>query len=212
MKFRRNILVTVVAILLTSCSSDFEDENDWICILPPDWGEPVFTFDADSVPHFNALKPMSNADFESKVMGYGWHCNALQMISNNGYISDNILGQYYGLGPTHYYFGTDTMTKFLYVNHLGNVNGGFMYLDQEYIYDEASAHICTIKASNDITDELQLFSYFESPDGKVFLYGICLFGIKSSGVPTYCIATLQRMTGRELADIRKQYSENLADY
>lgn len=208
MKFFKMLLVAIVAVQFTSCNSDFEEESDWICILPPDWGQPVFTLDSDSIPHFNALNPMSMADFEARVVGYGWHCNALQRINNDGFISsDNLLGQYFGLGPTHYYFDKDILRKFMYIDHLGYINGGMMYLDQGYTYDDETAHI---HVGN--YDELQLFSYFDSSDGKVFLYCICLFGIDSAEVPRYCVATFQRMTNAELNDVRNLYSVNFADY
>jgi len=212
MKFWSTFFMMVIATMFISCSTDLDDEEDWVCILPPDWGQPVFTLDADSVPHFNAFKPMSRADFEDKVAGYGWHCNALQKINNDGYISENILGQYYGMGPTHYYFGIDSLTKFIWVDHLGYVNGGMMYLNYEYTYDEDSAHIRVVAASHESFDELQLFSYFDTPEGKAFLYGIWLFGINSSGVPIYCVTTLQRMTSAELRGTRNLYSVNYADY
>ena len=195
-------LVLFAAFSLASCSSDDDSDNPekWVCILPPDWGLPVFTLDADSVPHFRHFTPYSADDFEKQVKGHGWHCNALQLINNDGSFSnDNLLGQLSGLGPTHYYFGESKLTKFIYVDHLGYKNGGMMYVERDYNYDESTS---CVMSENQV--EWQWFSTF--PDK--YIYAIYQLGVKSNGTPIYCIMTLQRMTDKELAAIRQQYSVN----
>ena len=112
-------LCLMLSILsLTSCSKseDLDESDKWICILPPDDGTPLFTLDADSLPHFKNFKPISQSQFQKDIVGYGWNCNALQTIYNDGRFSnDNLIGSMLGLGPDHYYITKEKITKFFYV-------------------------------------------------------------------------------------------------
>ena len=202
MKLWRLAFAILAAFSLASCSNDNDNDNSekWVCTLPSDWGQPIFTLDADSVPHFRNFAPYSAADFDQQVNGYGWHCNGLQVINNDGSFSnENLLGQTYGIGSTHYYFKGSKLTKFIYSDQLGYKNDGMMYVERDYDYDESTG---CVMSGNQI--EWQWFSTF--PDK--YIYAIYQLGVKSNGVPTYCLMTLQRMTDNELATIRQQYSVN----
>ncbi len=199
-------LCLMLSILsLTSCSKseDLDESDKWICILPPDDGTPLFTLDADSLPHFKNFKPISQSQFQKDIAGYGWNCNALQTIYNDGRFSnDNLIGSMLGLGPDHYYITKEKITKFFYVDALGYQNAGRFYQDRDYTYDETTGWIMS-----EGQQLFQLYSYLEA-DGRYFIYAIYPFGQNTHGTPQYCIATFQRMTSKQLEDIRKAYTVN----
>lgn len=202
----RLLPMSVALLTFAACSSDedgVDNPNKWICIYPESTLEAPFTLDADSVPHFKNMHPMSATEFSERIVGYGWHCNGLQIIYNDGsYSNDNLVGTLFGIGPTHYEFAADKLTEFIYVDSRGNENGGMMYRECVYSYDEKTGDIKSADGT-----KLQLFSYLDDGDNHYF-YAIYKLGTKSNGVPNYCVATFQRMTEAELKETRETYSLN----
>lgn len=206
MKIFRIMFLMFAALSIASCSSDdgTEDPNDWMCRLPPDWGGPVFTLDADSIPHFRNMAPMSEYDFWQRVVGKGWHCNGLQVINNDGsYSNDNLVGTILGISAPHYYFGDKgLLTKYF----IADSQGSLMHVERPYSYNAETGNLTT----ND-GQEMCIFSWFDDTEGRHFLYGIWRMGVKASGVPTYCIMTLQQMTQQELDATRREYATAYGD-
>lgn len=164
---------------LSSCS----DDDGW-----------TFQFDENGECYAPSVSPISQAEFEEKVVGSAWAHVSTHEIGRDG----KCLGEEYyenrvGGGPTTYFFeNSNTLTSYYYVDAIPA--SGFRTSAYNY---EAGANRITTTGS---TARLQLLS----TDGKR-MEVIKYLAVRDGGTEVYGYSIYRKMSEQELEKCQKNY-------
>ena len=180
-------------MMFTSCGSD-DEERPVISIM-----ESMVDMTGGRA-QWPGLTKLTRATFESQIVGQGWYCEQSYQVSPRGVYGPSTSRQgMFGIGPVHYYFDRDSVTRFLYNDAKGYQNKGLGYVRDAYTYDENDNGVYV-----DGNRLLQI-----SPSGVVngrFLYAIEDGGTHADGSTAYAVSIVRRMSGGEQSAIRRDYS------
>lgn len=170
---------------LSSCS----DDDGW-----------TFRFDENGECYAPSVSPISQAEFEEKVVGNAWQHVSTHEIGRDGKC---LPVEYYeemcGGGPTTYFFeNSNTLTSYYYADAIPA--SGFRTSAYNY---EAGANRITTTGSTAI---LQLLS----TDGKR-MEVIKYLGVRGDGTEVYGYAIYRKMSQEELERCQKNYPVDFAN-
>lgn len=167
---------------LSSCS---DDDDGW-----------TFRFDENGECYAPSVSPISQAEFEGKVVGNAWEHVSTHEIGRDGkclpeeYYENNVGGG----GPTTYFFENSHTLKSYYYTHAVRA-GGFRTSAYNY---EAGANRVTTTGT---TARLQLLS----TDGKR-MEVIEYLAVRDGGTEVYGYSIYRKMSAQELERCQKDYS------
>ena len=156
---------------------------------------------------FKGLKPVSAADIENKVKGYGWKVIGMYKVQDNGRLSQtNYL--YTGNGVDYWFEPDGHLIGF----HHGDTDGK-LYNKTEWFYDAVTGFIMRGSASLGIQNRyMQVLSVVVlqgKKSNKFYMYTLQKLGdttVEHDNVkPFYGMVVYQRMTDNELAETKKTY-------
>ena len=187
MKLWRNILVMTAAMLsFASCSSDDD--------------EVFFTIGTDGIPMPATYHNVSQADFQKFIVGYCWKETEMHRINDDGSIEEKDYGwDLFGwCGPSYYEFGDQTIIHYVentgipaYVHY--TMNYKYDYSNNIYINDNNHLYFRLISVSETTVKVIKWESETTYREG----------GYK----PEFLYVVLKRLTNKEQADVKEQYSE-----
>lgn len=192
--FSLSLLLVGLATMLASCGADDDEERPVVCVM-----ESMVDMTGGRA-QWPGLTKLTRATFESQIVGQGWYCEQSYQVSPRGVYGPSTSRQgMFGIGPVHYYFDRDSVTRFLYNDAKGYQNKGLGYVRDAYTYDENDNGVYV-----DGNRLLQI-----SPSGVVngrFLYAIEDAGTHSDGSTAYAVSIFRQMSPGELSGIRRDYS------
>lgn len=193
--FSLSLLLVGLATMFASCGADDDEERPVVCVM-----ESMVDMTGDGVARWPGLTKVSKAAFESRLVGHGWYCEQSYNVSPQGVYGPTTSRQgMLGVGPVHYYFDHDSLTRFVYNDAKGYQNRGLGYVRDAYIYDENDNGV--------YVDGKRLLQI--SPSGVVngrFLYAIEDAGTHSDGSTAYAVSIFRQMSPGKLSGIRRDYS------
>ena len=191
-----SLLFGGMGLLFAACESDDgAEKHPEVCLV-----ESQLDQGSDGMFRWPSLSQLSKADFEQMVVGRGWYCEAGFRVASNGFYgpSTSLKGMF-GVGPEHYYFDRDSLTRFFYNDARGHENGGLGYVREAYVYNEDD---------NGVYVDGRRLMQFRSPavDAKGFLFAIEHMGSYSDGTSAYAVCVFRPLSPRELSVLRSRYS------
>ncbi len=190
----------LTAPLLGSCMSDDDDDIEPRLVIDP--VEVRLSISDDGVPELLHPTSLSREDFNNSVVGRGWYQGAVYKIKPDGKVdSSDYFDNMIGIGPSHYYFDTDSLTEFGYHDSHGYLNGGLGYVRHAYTYSEID-HGIYVNGRR----VLQINPLGEKP--YRYLMAIVWVGMYSDGSNIYVLGNFNRLTNKELKALRRKYSVN----
>ena len=156
---------------------------------------------------FKGLKPVSAADIENKVKGYGWKVIGMYKVQDNGRLSQTDYRKtVYGGGYMDYWFESD---GHLIGFHHGDTDGKF-YNKTEWFYDAVSGFIMRGSASQSMQSRyMQVLLLTKTESNYLQMHTMQKLGDATDEngnlKPFYGMVVYQRMTDNELAETKKAY-------
>lgn len=172
-------LAVILCLGLSSCS----DDDGW-----------TFQFDGNGECYAPSVSPISQAEFEEKVVGSAWTHVSTDEIGRDG----KCLGKEYyedliGASAATYFFeNSNTLKSYYYADAIP----AFGFSTSTYNYEEGANRITTTGT----TAKLQLLS----TDGKR-MEVIEYLGIRSGGEQVYGYSIYRKMSAQELEQCQKDY-------
>lgn len=159
----------------------------------------------------DGLQPIRAEIINDEVKGYGWKVIGIYKIMDNGKLSQkDYRDMVYGSGYTDYWFKADNNLIGFQHSDVSGKN----YINTEWSYDDSKGYIMRYSADLSISERYMQVLYVATLQGKEFyLYTIQKLGnttIKNDITkPFYGLVIYQRMTDKELAEIKKEYKLQL---
>ena len=159
---------------------------------------------------FKGLKPVSAADIENKVKGYGWKVIGMYKVQDNGRLSQTDYRKtVYGGGYMDYWFESDS--HLIGFNH-GDTDGK-SYNKTEWFYDAVSGFIMRGSASQSLQSRymqvLSVVTLQGKKSNKFYMYTMQKLGDATdehgNQKPFYGMVVYLRMSDKELDAIKKSY-------
>ena len=153
------------------------------------------------------LKPVSAADIENKVKGYGWKVIGMYKVQDNGrLLQTDYRKTVYGGGYMDYWFESD---GHLIGFHHGNTDGKF-YNKTEWFYDAVSGFIMRGSASQSMQSRyMQVLLLTKTESNYLQMHTMQKLGDATDEngnlKPFYGMVVYQRMTDNELEATKKAY-------
>lgn len=145
------------------------------------------------------LEPLTEAEFEQQVVGYGWKWIDTYEIKENGELAQKSYWKdMEGGSPHQYYFAKDSVTRFFWADAIP----ADCYWTTAYTYEEKENQVST--AYGELA--LQLLKLEDSK-----LETIEYLGQRGGGIKVYGYSIYQRMSDEELEECRKSYPTNFED-
>ena len=232
----KHIFLTVLAavLALTFASCDKTDDNPDHVVFPTnELFRQTYTIDGNGCCVLKSAKPLTAADVESKVTGYGWQPVGTFEVKDNGRLSTtDYYEDFIGSGPTAYwfesstrltaYFGIDAVPARAYSRRSWSYDTGRGFVMQDYNNSESS---------EDVNRYMQIIDVIDH-EGKTYMYTIQKIAVKKSEVqhkrqsaeaaagranhlqandqdewkPVFVMTVYQRMTDSELEKKKATYT------
>lgn len=145
------------------------------------------------------LEPLTKAEFERQVVGYGWKWIDTYEIKENGKLAQKPYWEdMLGGSPDQYYFAKDSVTRFFWADAIP----ADCYWTTAYTYEEKGNQVSTAYGEH----TLQLLKLEDSK-----LETIEYLGLQGDGIKVYGYSTFQRMSDEELEKYRESYPTNFED-
>ena len=169
----------------------------------------TYTINDDGCCVLEGLKPVSAADIENKVKGYGWKVIGMYKVQGNGRLSQTNYLYTGGGGYVDYWFEPDG--HLIGFQH-GDTDGKFYY-KTEWFYDAVTGFIMRGSASlsmqNRYMQVLSMVTLQRKESNRFYMYTLQKLGDTTvehdNVIPFYGMVVYQRMTDNELAEIKKAY-------
>lgn len=156
---------------------------------------------------FKGLKPVSAADIENKVKGYGWKVIGMYKVQDNGRLSQTDYRKtVYGGGYMDYWFESD---GHLIGFHHGDTDAKF-YNKTEWFYDAVTGFIMCGSASQSMQSRyMQVLLLTKTESNYLQMHTMQKLGDTTDEngnlKPFYGMVVYQRMTDNELEATKKAY-------
>ena len=167
----------------------------------------TYSINNDGCCVLKGLKPVSAADIENKVKGYGWKVIGMYKVQDNGRLSQTDYRKtVYGGGYKDYWFESD---GHLIGFHHGDTDGK-SYNKTEWFYYAVSGFIMRGSASQGMQSRyMQVLLLTKTESNYLQMYTMQKLGDATDEngnlKPFYGMVVYQRMTDNELAEIKKTY-------
>lgn len=167
----------------------------------------TYSINNDGCCVLEGLKPVSAADIENKVKGYGWKVIGMYKVQDNGRLSQTDYRKtVYGGGYKDYWFESD---GHLIGFHHGDTDGK-SYNKTEWFYDAVSGFIMRGSASQGMQSRyMQVLLLTKTESNYLQMYTMQKLGDATDEngnlKPFYGMVVYQRMTDNELAETKKAY-------
>ena len=169
----------------------------------------TYTINDDGCCVLEGLKPVSAADIENKVKGYGWKVIGMYKVQGNGRLSQTNYLYTGGGGYVDYWFEPDG--HLIGFQH-GDTDGKF-YNKTEWFYDAVTGFIMRGSASlsmqNRYMQVLSVVTLQRKESNKFYMYTLQKLGDTTvehdNVIPFYGMVVYQRMTDNELEATKKAY-------
>lgn len=167
----------------------------------------TYTINNDGCCVLKGLKPVSAADIENKVKGYGWKVIGMYKVQDNGRLSQTDYRKtVYGGGYTDYWFESG---GHLIGFHHGDTYGK-SYNKTEWFYDAVSGFIMRGSACQGMQSRyMQVLLLTKTESNYLQMYTMQKLGDATDEngnlKPFYGMVVYQRMTDNELAETKKAY-------
>lgn len=167
----------------------------------------TYTINDDGCCVLEGLKPVSAADIENKVKGYGWKVIGMYKVQDNGRLSQTDYRKtVYGGGYMDYWFESG---GHLIGFHHGDTDGK-SYNKTEWFYDAVSGFIMRGSASQGMQSRyMQVLLLTKTESNYLQMYTMQKLGDATDEngnlKPFYGMVVYQRMTDNELAETKKTY-------
>ena len=167
----------------------------------------TYTINNDGCCVFKGLKPVSAADIENKVKGYGWKVIGMYKVQDNGRLSQTDYRKtVYGGGYMDYWFESD---GHLIGFHHGDTDGKF-YNKTEWFYDAVTGFIMCGSASQSMQSRyMQVLLLTKTESNYLQMHTMQKLGDANDEngnlKPFYGMVIYQRMTDNELEATKKAY-------
>ena len=167
----------------------------------------TYTINNDGCCVLKGLKPVSAADIENKVKGYGWKVIGMYKVQDNGRLSQTDYRKtVYGGGYMDYWFESG---GHLIGFHHGDTDGK-SYNKTEWFYYAVSGFIMRGSASQSMQSRyMQVLLLTKTESNYLQMYTMQKLGdaTDENGIlkPFYGMVVYQRMTDNELAETKKAY-------
>ena len=170
----------------------------------------TYTINNDGCCVLKGLKPVSAADIENKVKGYGWKVIGMYKVQDNGrLLQTDYRKTVYGGGYKDYWFESD---GHLIGFHHGDTDGK-SYNKTEWFYYAVSGFIMRGSASQSMQSRymqvLSLVTLQGKKSNKFYMYTMQKLGDATDEngnlKPFYGMVVYQRMTDNELEATKKAY-------
>lgn len=159
---------------------------------------PTFVFDDNGVCYSSSVVPVSQEDFECRVVGYGWkHVSTYEIGHDGQCVPEDYYKDLIGIGPEWYYFESASSLK------------SYMYVDA-YPAWGFMAYNYRLEEANRIMVNDKTYMQLLSVDGDVMRI-VKYLGVHSDGDKIYGYATYRRMTAEELEEVQDEYDVNLSE-
>ena len=167
----------------------------------------TYTINNDGCCVLKGLKPVSAADIENKVKGYGWKVIGMYKVQDNGRLSQTDYRKtVYGGGYMDYWFESG---GHLIGFHHGDTDGK-SYNKTEWFYYAVSGFIMRGSASQGMQSRyMQVLLLTKTESNYLQMYTMQKLGDATDEngnlKPFYGMVVYQRMTDNELAETKKAY-------
>ena len=167
----------------------------------------TYTINNDGCCVLEGLKPVSAADVENKVKGYGWKVIGMYKVQDNGRLSQTDYRKtVYGGGYMDYWFESG---GHLIGFHHGDTDGK-SYNKTEWFYYAVSGFIMRGSASQGMQSRyMQVLLLTKTESNYLQMYTMQKLGDATDEngnlKPFYGMVVYQRMTDNELAETKKTY-------
>lgn len=167
----------------------------------------TYSINNDGCCVLEGLKPVSAADIENKVKGYGWKVIGMYKVQDNGRLSQTDYRKtVYGGGYMDYWFESG---GHLIGFHHGDTDGK-SYNKTEWFYYAVSGFIMRGSASQGMQSRyMQVLLLTKTESNYLQMYTMQKLGdaTDENGIlkPFYGMVVYQRMTDNELAETKKAY-------
>lgn len=167
----------------------------------------TYTINNDGCCVFKGLKPVSAADVENKVKGYGWKVIGMYKVQDNGRLSQTDYRKtVYGGGYMDYWFESG---GHLIGFHHGDTDGK-SYNKTEWFYYAVSGFIMRGSASQGMQSRyMQVLLLTKTESNYLQMYTMQKLGDATDEngnlKPFYGMVVYQRMTDNELVETKKAY-------
>ena len=170
----------------------------------------TYTINNDGCCVLKGLKPVSAADIENKVKGYGWKVIGMYKVQDNGSLSQTDYRKtVYDGGYMDYWFESD---GYLIGFHHGDTDGKF-YNKTEWFYDAVTGFIMRGSASQSMQSRymqvLSVVTLQGKKSNKFYMYTMQKLGDATDEngnlKPFYGMVVYKRMTDNELEATKKAY-------
>ena len=199
------LMAMLCIVSFTGCNKT--DEPNGPVIDYDNLFDKTYTINDDGCCVLEGLKPVSAADIENKVKGYGWKVIGMYKVQGNGRLSQtNYL--YTGNGVDYWFEPDGHLIGFQH----GDTDGKF-YNKTEWFYDAVTGFIMRGSASlsmqNRYMQVLSVVTLQRKESNKFYMYTLQKLGDTTvehdNVIPFYGMVVYQRMTDNELAEIKKTY-------
>lgn len=202
-------LAFVAALTLGSCDKTENGDGD-----KNEFDKKLFaqkyTIDADGFCVLEGQKPLTAAEIASSVTGYGWKTVGTYEVEDNGHLSKTDYWQdRVGGSPTDYWFeSSSNLTSYFSVDAVP----ASCYRNLTWSYDAQKGFIMydtSNSTASDLTSQyMQVLKIGES-HGKTLMYTMQKLGYLSDGTNRFGMIVYQRMTDKELDDMKRNYTYDI---
>lgn len=206
MKIRMIFMMAMLSIVsFTGCDMT-EEPSGPVTVIDYEFDR-TYIINNDGCCVFKGLKPVSAADIENKVKGYGWKVIGMYKVQDNGRLSQTDYRKtVYGGGYMDYWFESD---GHLIGFHHGDTNGKF-YNKTEWFYDAVSGFIMRGSASQSMQNRyMQVLLLTKTESNYLQMHTLQKLGDATDEngnlKPFYGMVVYQRMTDNELEATKKAY-------
>ena len=209
MKIRMIFMMAMLSIVsFTGCDMT-EEPSGPVTVIDYEFDR-TYIINNDGCCVFKGLKPVSAADIENKVKGYGWKVIGMYKVQDNGRLSQTDYRKtVYGGGYMDYWFESDSH---LIGFHHGDTDGK-SYNKTEWFYDAVSGFIMRGSASQSMQSRymqvLSVVTLQGKKSNKFYMYTMQKLGDATdengNQKPFYGMVVYQRMTDNELEATKKAY-------
>lgn len=204
------LMAMLCIVSFTGCDMTQEPSGPVTVIDYDNLFDGTYTINNDGCCVLKELKPVSAADIENKVKGYGWKVIGMYKVQDNGRLSQTDYRKtVYGGGYMDYWFESDSH---LIGFHHGDTDGK-SYNKTEWFYDAVSGFIMRGSASQSMQSRymqvLSVVTLQGKKSNKFYMYTMQKLGDATdengNQKPFYGMVVYQRMTDNELEETKKAY-------
>ena len=201
------LMAMLSIVSFTGCDMTEEPSGPVTVIDYDNLFDGTYTINNDGCCVLKGLKPVSAADIENKVKGYGWKVIGMYKVQDNGRLSQTDYRKtVYGGGYTAYWFESDGR---LIGFHPGDPDGE-SYNKTEWFYDAVTGFIMRGSASQSMQSRyMQVLLLTKTESNYLQMHTMQKLGDATDEngnlKPFYGMVVYQRMTDNELEATKKAY-------